>query len=1135
MVRTAASLLALCLLGVASRSAGAASATVDAAGGTGSSSSSSSGGVTKYNPVGVSVPSGSDGASQTLQIMVPTKGERQIADPATLMQHVKGAWDAVVEENQAGLVDAKQMGKPQPPLSQREAWHHFEAGRNGVIDSGRFLITFGLIPSVQSGGTPLHIAASMGHAEQCQALLDDGADVDAAKATDGTTPLHAAATMGYADVVALLLAEGANVEAVGSSGITPLMAAASMGHLNATAALLRGSPGDDSPGGGGGAAASAGANADAAHKFAGTTALHFAAEMGRSEVVALLCAHGADVEAAKKTGGTPLHTAADTNQSASVATLLAPPCSADGTKLMMGDTQPLYLAAQRGFAAVCMALIDGGADVNFVMPLGKFNREVMATGDDASGKNKPYYDAKNTEIGNGATALHVAVENGHLEVARLLLSRGAKQLTSMEGASPLVLSIQYRHPDIAALLLEMAPSAADAKVNVKVPKDGSSPLYAAAGYGYAELVRLLLAAGAEVDITNKAGATPLSHAVHRGQMAVVEVLLAAGADAGGKDGASGGGVGGGAGVLLTAVHSGNVAMVERVLMAAARKAEGEAAEGGGRKTATAALLRVVRAPGEDGSTALHLACERGNARIAALLLRAGAEADATITSTGASPLMMAAKAGSAAVLRLLLDAGADRNRRAGAKLHGAGALYLAAQNGHLDAVKVLAEYETKAPSSSSTKKAKKAKKAKKGKKGKKKEGNDGRGLLKVNMRLKKIGITALFIAAERGHAPLVKYLLAHGARPSLRQANWNGIVPFHMAVLGGGGGGGGGRGQGDVLETLREAWPESVNVRAKDGTTPLMDAVQSAGPRAVQFLLQHEASINAVREVLVVAPKGGGGGGGGSEGDGATPLLLAVAAAPEREKRSRDGVQLVRALLSRGADARAARRDTGETALLLAAAAAAEGLAEELVRALLAHRTKEGREEGLAVALDAVRRADGATALMLAASAGRKGVAKMLLEAGASASEADAGGRTALDRAKGRRDFDMIQLISGHTGEDAGELPQAAGAGVGGAEEEDAQTAMFRAIDADADGSVNRRELLRALKSGGEDGAGGLGERIAEGLGLPTRHVRQEGGSRDHFERVFQAIDADSDRKLSEREFLTSDVWSSSLEVQDAA
>ena len=60
---------------------------------------------------------------------------------------------------------------------------------------------------------------------------------------------------------------------------------------------------------------------------------------------------------------------------------------------------------------------------------------------------------KNTEIGNGATALHAAVENGHLEAAKILLESGAVQSDSMEGATPLIISLQYQHPQIALILL----------------------------------------------------------------------------------------------------------------------------------------------------------------------------------------------------------------------------------------------------------------------------------------------------------------------------------------------------------------------------------------------------------------------------------------------------------------------------------------------------------------------------------------------------------------------------------------------------------------------------------------------------------------------------------------------------------
>lgn len=42
--------------------------------------------------------------------------------------------------------------------------------------------------------------------------------------------------------------------------------------------------------------------------------------------------------------------------------------------------------------------------------------------------------AKNTEVGNGATALHAAVENGHVAAVVALLKGGAQQPASMQVA-----------------------------------------------------------------------------------------------------------------------------------------------------------------------------------------------------------------------------------------------------------------------------------------------------------------------------------------------------------------------------------------------------------------------------------------------------------------------------------------------------------------------------------------------------------------------------------------------------------------------------------------------------------------------------------------------------------------------------
>ena len=271
-------------------------------------------------------------------------------------ESVLSSWTSVVEAHQAGLSEPGQP--PGPGLSSGEAWHHYQAGQAGVVDSARLLITFSLVTSVQTGGEPLHLAASLGDLERVRQLLEAGVRVDSVK-EDGNTALHCASIMGHTSVVELLIEEEADLEATGNSGATPLMMAASMGHLGVVRALL-----------------GAGARPDTRHQFGKTTAIHFAAEVGRDEVVKLLCDLGADVEAEKVTGGTALHTAVDANMSDTVAVLVEH-CGARVDALLMGDTSPLYLAAQRGHTEVARQLLRLGARVNFVMPRGQHRGDII--------------------------------------------------------------------------------------------------------------------------------------------------------------------------------------------------------------------------------------------------------------------------------------------------------------------------------------------------------------------------------------------------------------------------------------------------------------------------------------------------------------------------------------------------------------------------------------------------------------------------------------------------------------------------------------------------------------------------------------------------------------------------------------
>jgi len=68
---------------------------------------------------------------------------------------------------------------------------------------------------------------------------------------------------------------------------------------------------------------------------------------------------------------------------------------------------------------------------------------------------------------------------------------------------------------------------------------------------------------------------------------------------------------------------------------------------------------------------------------------------------------------------------------------------------------------------------------------------------------------------------------------------------------------------------------------------------------------------------------------------------------------------------------------------------------------------------------------------------------------------------------------------------------------------------IFNQLDRNGDGSVNKRELIKACANSKD---------IADLFCLPQR-IRQEDGSREEFERIFQDIDANDDREIDWAEF----------------
>lgn len=128
--------------------------------------------------------------------------------------------------------------------------------------------------------------------------------------------------------------------------------------------------------------------------------------------------------------------------------------------------------------------------------------------------------------GTGVTALMRAVQDNKPSVVEILLKSGADiERVRSDGCNALHLAAIFGHNGIVSALIN-----AGADINAGIAKTGVTPLILASQSGNLEVVKLLLASGANVASFTENGCTPLSLAAQNGHFNVASVLLSAGAN-----------------------------------------------------------------------------------------------------------------------------------------------------------------------------------------------------------------------------------------------------------------------------------------------------------------------------------------------------------------------------------------------------------------------------------------------------------------------------------------------------------------------------------------------------------------------------------------------------------------------------